>query len=295
MDSNPLVARAEVVIDDYPQDFVNGLGVLSRLTDGKVFVCKYPGAEIPSNGADSTVVAEFTGPHPAGLVGTHIHFLHPVSAKRTVWHVNYQDVIAIGKLFTEGRIWMDRVIALAGPMVRKPRLIRTRVGANTEDLVKDQLLPGEARVISGSILSGHRAAGWARFLGRYHTQLSIIAEDRERRFMGWIAPGAEKFSFVNVFVSSFARKTKKFLLTTSQNGSPRAMVPAGIYEQVMPLDILPTQLLRSLVVEDTDMAQKLGCLELDEEDLALCTFVCPSKYEYGPILRANLTQIEKEG
>ena len=113
--------------------------------------------------------------------------------------------------------------------------------------------------------------------------------------MGWQTPGFEKFSIKRVFASAFFRNSRKFLFTTSTEGSPRAMVPIGMYERVMPLDILPTFLLRALIVGDTEQAQALGCLELDEEDLALCTFVCPGKTEYGPILRENLTRIEKEG
>ncbi|MFZ0256882.1 MAG: Na(+)-translocating NADH-quinone reductase subunit A [Gammaproteobacteria bacterium] len=295
MDSNPLAMRADVVINAHGPDFLHGLTAISKLTSGKVYVCKYPDADIPSSDVASVEVAEFTGPHPVGLPGTHIHFLDPVSAIKAVWHLNYQDVIAIGKLFTTGRLWVERVIALAGPPVVRPRLLRTRLGANTEELVRGELHSGEVRVISGSVLSGHRAAGWARFLGRYHTQLSVIAEERERHFLGWIQPGSDRFSALNVFVSSFFRGRKAFPITTSQQGSPRAMVPIGSYSLVMPLDILPTQLLRSLMVGDTDKAQGLGCLELDEEDLALCTYVCPGKYEYGTVLRRALTQIEKEG
>lgn len=295
MDSNPLAARADVVINAHGPDFLHGLTSVSKLTSGKVYVCKYPNADIPTSDSATVEVAEFAGPHPVGLPGTHIHFLDPVSATKAVWHLNYQDVVAIGKLFTTGRLWVDRVIALAGPAVVRPRLLRTRLGANTEELVRGELAPGEVRVISGSVLSGHRAAGWARYLGRYHTQLSVISEERERHFMGWIHPGPQRFSALNVFVSSFYRGRKPFPLTTSQQGSPRAMVPIGSYSMVMPLDVLPTQLLRSLMVGDTDRAQGLGCLELDEEDLALCTYVCPSKYEYGTVLRRALTQIEKEG
>jgi Na+-transporting NADH:ubiquinone oxidoreductase subunit A len=221
-------------------------------------------------------VAEFEGPHPAGLVGTHIHFLDPVSATKMVWHLNYQDVIAIGKLFTTGKLWTERIISLSGPLVSRPRLIRTRRGANTEELVHDEAAHVLSRVISGSVLAGHRAAGWATFLGRYHNQVCVVAESK------------------NVFISSLFRH-KKFPLDALLNGSRRAMVPIGTYEQVMPLDILPTQLLRALVIQDTDVAQALGCLELDEEDLALCSFVCPSKYEFGPLLRDNLALIEREG
>ena len=295
MDSNPLAPRAEIVVNEQREAFVDGLTVLSKLTEGTVFVCKYPGTDIPSPEIGSVTVAEFSGPHPSGLVGTHIHFLDPVTATKTVWHLGYQDVIAVGKLFTTGRLWVERIIGLTGSMVLNPRLVRARLGASTISLLRDQLAKGEARVISGSILSGHRAAGWARFVGRYHNHITVLGEGRQREFMGWITPGRQKFSAVNVFVSSFFRNRLRLPFNTSQNGSRRAMVPFGVFERVMPLDILPTQLLRAVVVRDTDSAQALGCLELDEEDLALCTFVCPSKYEYGDALRASLNQIEKEG
>ncbi len=295
MDSNPLAADPSVVIAEYSQDFRDGLTVLSRLFDGTVYVCKAPGSAIPVPEDARFVVAEFAGPHPAGLVGTHIHFLKPVSATRSVWHLGYQDVIAVGRLFTAGRLWVERVVSLAGPLVKRPRLLRTRLGANTEDLVRDELPHEESRVVSGSVLNGRRAAGWACFLGRYHTQVSVLREARERQLFGWIAPGTDRFSASNVFLSSFKRGAKRFDFTTSQQGSPRAMVPIGIYERVVPLDVLPTQLLRALLVRDTDAAQALGCLELDEEDVALCSFVCPSKYDFGPVLRQNLEHIEREG
>ncbi len=294
MDTNPLAADPQIIIGQSPEDFTNGLTVLSRLTPGKVYIAKAPGASIPSAELPSVASEEFAGPHPAGLVGTHIHFLAPVSSKRMIWHLNYQDVIAIGRLFTTGRISTERVIALGGPAVVRPRLIRTRLGASTNALIRNELHPGESRVVSGSILSGHHAAGGAAFLGRYHLQVSVLREGRDREFFGWLTPGVNKFSASNIFVSSLL-KGRRFDLTTTQNGSPRAMVPIGSYERVMPLDILPTQLLRALVVKDTDSAQALGCLELDEEDLALCTFVDTGKYDFGPILRENLNQIMKEG
>jgi Na+-transporting NADH:ubiquinone oxidoreductase subunit A len=294
IDTNPLAADPAVVIADAPEHFTNGLTVLCRLIPGKIHVCKAAGADIQTASAPNLQVTEFSGPHPAGLPGTHIHFLAPVSAQRAVWHLNYQDVIAIGRLFTSGRLSPERVVALCGPAVFNPRLIRTRLGASTNELVKDELRHGEARVISGSVLSGHQAVGRTAFLGRYHQQVSVLREGRSRELFGWMAPGLNKYSASKVFLSSlFGRK--EFRLTTSQNGSPRAMVPTGTFERVMPLDILPTQLLRALVVQDTDAAQALGCLELDEEDLALCTFVDTGKYDYGTILRDNLRRIRKEG
>ena len=295
MDTRPLAARVSVVISEFEQDFQNGLKILTRLTDGNVNVCS--DYNDPINVVTHTQVKQvsFSGPHPAGIPGTHIHFVDPVHANKTVWHLNYQDVIAIGKLFITGRLWTERIISLAGPAIREPRLLRVRLGASTDDIIDGELKSGECRIISGSVLSGWRAAGWASYLGRYNLQVTALFEGRKREFFGWIVPGSKKYSKTNALLSSFFRSKAKFDFTTSQNGSPRAMVPIGSYERVMPLDILPTQLLRALMVKDTDLAQSLGCLELDEEDLALCTFVCPSKYEYGPILRENLAQIEKDG
>ena len=299
MDTNPLAADPQVMLAEQTDAFGHGLQLLQALTPGVVHVCKAPGAAIPTpdaSGGDHRIeVTEFEGPHPAGLPGTHIHALNPVGAAETVWHLGYQDVVAIGKLFTTGELWLERVVALAGPVVKEPRLLRTRLGASTEDLVRGAHESVECRVITGSVLSGRRANNWAAYVGRFHTQISILAEGRERELLGWINPAGSKFSFANIFLSSFKRERHSFDFHTSVNGSPRAMVPVGIYERVMPMDILPTQLLRSLLVNDTDSAQKLGCLELDEEDLALCAFVCSGKHDYGPVLRNNLEQIEKEG
>ncbi len=295
MDTRPLAADPNVIISEYQQDFENGLNILARLTEGSVYVCCAQENSLMMQEGEKIKKAVFDGPHPAGIPGTHIHYIDPVNTNKTVWHLNYQDVIAYGKLFTEGRIWTDRIISLAGPAISNPRLLRVRLGASTNDIIEGEVKSGESRIISGSALSGWRAAGWASYLGRFNLQVTAIFEGREREFFGWIVPGMKKYSKSNALLSSFFRKKAKFDFTTSQNGSPRAMVPIGVYERVMPLDILPTQLLRALVTKDTDLAQALGCLELDEEDLALCTFVCPSKYEFGPMLRENLIQIEKEG
>lgn len=291
IDTNPLAADPQAVLRESEDDFARGLTLLGKLTEGPVYVCKAPGVSIAA--AEAQVV-EFAGPHPAGLPGTHIHFLDPVGAAKTVWHIGYQDVVACGKLFATGSLWTERVVALGGPQVEQPRLLRTRQGACLSELTVGQLQPGENRVIAGSVLAGRVASGPLDFLGRYHAQVSVLAEGREREFLGWQKPGVDKFSIKNVFASKLL-PSQLFDFTTSTEGSDRAMVPIGSYEQVMPLDILATLLLRALIVEDTDRAQALGCLELDEEDLGLCTFACPGKHEYGPILRRNLARIEREG
>ncbi|TEW53397.1 Na(+)-translocating NADH-quinone reductase subunit A [Psychromonas sp. RZ22] len=293
MDTNPLAADATVIINDNPQAFTDGLAVLSKLTAGKVYVCKGQAA-LPTSGIVNVEEKIFTGVHPAGLAGTHIHFIDPVSATKQVWSINYQDVIAFGQLFTTGEIYSEKVISLAGPAVSKPRLVRTVLGASVEELTAGELISGQVRAISGSVLCGVTAVGPHAYLGRYHNQVSALIEGYEKELFGWGAPGSNKHSVSRVFLSALNR-AKKFAFTTTTGGSKRAMVPIGQYERVMPLDILPTMLLRDLIVGDTDGAQTLGCLELDEEDLALCTYACPGKYEYGSILRNCLSKIEKEG
>ncbi len=293
MDTNPLAADPTVVISEQQQAFIDGLNVLTTLTEGKVYVTKAADAKVEVGNA-KVQVESFAGPHPAGLVGTHIHFLEPVSATKQVWHIGYQDVIAYGKLFTTGEIATDRVVALAGPGTKKPRLLRTQVGANLRELTKGELAQGKQRIVSGSVLNGQKVDDAHQWLGRFHYQVSVLAEDDNKEFLGWVKPGANMHSVTRAFASHLTPK-KRFAMTSSNNGSERSMVPIGNYERVMPLDILPTILLRDILSGDSEQAQQLGCLELDEEDLALCTYVCPGKYEYGPALRNMLTDIEKEG
>ncbi len=295
MDTNPLAADANVVIEQNKELFVSGLYVVSKLTRGKTYVCSAANAGTPGSDIPGVQIEEFSGPHPAGLPGTHIHTLDPVSEKKTVWQIGYQDVIAIGHLFTTGQIMTERVVSVAGPRVGKPALYRTRLGACLDDVIgvaEPDL--DNARVVSGSIVCGRQTAPLKNYLGRYHQQISVLEEGTKREFLGWQMPGFDKFTTTRVYAGSWLAN-KLFPLTTSTGGSKRAMVPIGTYENVVPLDILPTQLLRSLIVGDTQEAQQLGVLELAEEDLALCTFVCPGKYEYGSILRQNLTTIDKEG
>ena len=292
IDTNPLAADPQVAISEKAAEFEAGLKIVRHLTNGKTYLCKAPGAQIPA--PQGITVSEFAGCHPAGLVGTHIHFLEQVNHQRMVWHIGYQDVIAIGHLFLTGRILTERIISLAGPTVANPRLIRTRLGACLSALVDGQLQTENPRVVSGSVLTGHTAEEAQDFLGRFHNQVSVLEEDCQRQFMGWCMPGFDKFSVKNLFASALLPR-RELPLTTSTHGSLRAMVPTGAFEKVMPLNVKATWLLRTLLTLDTDLAQELGCLELDEEDLALCSFVCSGKMNYGYHLRQTLLKIEKEG
>jgi Na+-transporting NADH:ubiquinone oxidoreductase subunit A len=288
IDTNPLAALPQIIIDSHQQAFRDGLRVVSRLTDGRVYVCSSADAVIPTLDDANVVSAKFAGPHPAGLVGTHIHLLAPAAADRTVWHLGYQDVIAIGRLFTSGRLWTERVISLAGPVVRRPRLVKARLGASMGDLVRDELEEVDCRVISGSVLSGRRATATRGHLRRYHVQASVL---REHRGDGASAGHAERSQF------SFYRwpgwRGRRFRLTTSLHGQPGPMLPLDVFERVMPLDVLVAPLLRALLVGDAETARDLGCLELVEEDLALCSFLCPGKNEYGALLRSILDELDE--
>ncbi|MDO3378697.1 Na(+)-translocating NADH-quinone reductase subunit A [Geoalkalibacter halelectricus] len=293
MATDPLAADPQVVIGERRQEFADGLRVLGHLSSGPLYVCQAPGADLPLAGRAEAVA--FAGPHPAGLPGTHIHHLHPAHLERSAWHIGYQDVIAVGHLFTSGALLNERVVALGGPGMRRPRLVRTLAGAHLGDLLRDELHEGAQRIVSGSPLSGHAARDALAFLGRYHQQVCALPEAASQSPpLGWLRPGFGAFSARRLFAGALSRRTPR-PLDTSLGGGPRAIYPIGTYEQVLPFDFSATYLLRALAVGDSDEAAALGCLELAEEDLALCSFVCPGKNDFGPQLRAVLEEIEKEG
>ena len=294
IDTHPHAPDPQHVIAREAEAFELGQTLLANLVDCPVYLCAAPGADMPQAAHQRISRHDFAGPHPAGLAGTHVHFLMGASLERIAWTIGYQDVIAVGRLFLDGALYVERVVALAGPSVSRPRLVLSRVGADLQALVAGEGEGEDARLLSGSVLGGRAVQSDTAYLGRYHQQVALLPEGRERAFMGWLSPGVSKHSVKGIYLSSWLG-SKPLAMSTNTNGSERAMVPVGAYEKVMPLDILPTQLLRALLVGDTETAQALGCLELDEEDLALCTYVCPGKYEYGGILRDNLTRIEKEG
>lgn len=292
-DSHPLAAIPYIIIDRRKEDFERGLKAIAKLSP-KTYLCKSKPKQLVENQIEGLEEHCFVGPHPSGLVGTHIHNLDPVGQNSFVWHINYQDVIALGSLLNTGKLDTERVISLAGPAAKDPRLVVTRAGACLEELVKDELnTESEVRTISGSVFGGRNAQGPLGYLGKFHHQVSLLKEGRDREFLGWHSPGFDRFSVKPIYLSKMM--FKKFNFTTNGNGSLRSIVPIGSYEKVMPLDIHATYLLRSIMSNNTDMCVKLGALELDEEDLSLCTFVDPCKNDFAPKLRENLIEIEKEG
>ena len=296
LDTEPLSPDPEKIVNLRLEDFNFGISVLKRLIDCPIHISVSENSSLEIIEDEQVKKHRFSGPHPAGLVGTHMHYISPASLTNVNWTIGYQDLMAIGSLFKTGYVSTERVIALSGPQVIEPRYIKTRLGACTDELTAGELTQRENRIISGSVISGREAIGSYAYLGRYHNQISVIAEpnSKDREFMNWLTPGPRKFSKIPLFLSSLFPK-KIFKFKALMNGSDRPIVPIGVYEEVLPLNMLPAMLLRNVVLMDTEKIQDLGGLELDEEDLSLCSYVCPGKYDFGSLLRAGLNKIEVEG
>ena len=296
LDTEPLSPNPEILINMFNEDFGFGLSILKKLTTSPIHLSVSENSSLDIDSDDQLKKHIFSGPHPAGLVGTQMHFISPASLSNVNWTIGYQDIISIGRLFKTGLPSTERIITLAGPQVNQPRYISTRLGACTDEITAGELTQRENRIISGSVISGREAVGAYAYLGRYHNQISVISEpnSKDREFMNWLTPGPRKFSKIPLFLSSLFPK-KLFKFKALMNGSDRPIVPIGVYEEVLPLNFLPAMLLRNIVLIDTEKIQSLGGLELDEEDLSLCSYVCPGKYDFGSLLRAGLNKIEVEG
>ncbi len=296
IDTRPLAPDPAPIVAAAAPAFAVGLAVLARLTEGPVWLCTgedFP--DLPAPAAPSVRRVTFDGPHPAGLPGTHIHHLDPVGAQRTVWHVGYQDVIAAGRLFGEGRLCTERVVALGGEGMQRPRLVRTRLGASVADLVDGELRDAGRglRVLAGSVLDGRPLdAGGSGWLGRFEAQVCAIPEGDGAGLLSWLRAVSRQPSFVGAL--AHLRRRRAVSLSTALGGTATAMIPIESFERLLPMDMLAVPLLRALLIGDLDLARDLGCLELAPEDLALCSFVCPGKNDYGAVLRHNLEQLERE-
>ncbi|WP_026836276.1 Na(+)-translocating NADH-quinone reductase subunit A [Limisalsivibrio acetivorans] len=290
-ESRPLGLSAKLGLEGRGDEFLLGVKALSKLAQ-RVYVCVSDENDVPVEDIPGVEYVCFTGKHPAGLVGTHMHFLRPAHRNRIIWHINWQDTADIGYTMLSGRMPDKRIIAVGGKGVKEPCYMRTYIGASTTDILKNRLEEGEQRVIAGSVLYGRKAEAPVDYIHRYIPQITVIPEGRERKLLGWAGPGFDMHSQKRIFATAFGLGKPDF--DTSLNGSHRPIIPVGNYESVMPLDIIATYLLRAISVQDAETAQKLGCLELDGEDLSLCTYVCAGKNDYAPMLEQVLETIEKE-
>jgi Na+-transporting NADH:ubiquinone oxidoreductase subunit A len=292
IDTSPFAPDPQVIIGRSPKEYQLGLRIVQRLFDGPIHYCTGAVKLLAAEELSTIEQWRFQGPHPAGLPSTHIHFIDPVHEEKTVWHIGYQDIIALGHFFTNGTLYTEKIVSLAGAAVHTPALVTTRVGASLPELCEQESSQESVRILSGSVLSGRESIGNSTFLGRFHNQVSLLKESNGRSFCNWLRPGADRFSMKPLFISAL-QKHLSLPFNTALWGGKRAIFPLGTYEQVMPLDIIATSLLKSLACGDTEKSKDLGCLELIEEDLALCGFVCPGKNEFGTALRQVLTAIER--
>jgi Na+-transporting NADH:ubiquinone oxidoreductase subunit A len=294
MDTSPLAPSPLAMLEGREAAFQTGLKALTILSGGATYLCTADGEDWSGLLADGVTHQAFQGKHPTGNAGVHINSLDPVGSERLVWHIDYQSVADIGEFVAEGKLATERRIAVVGPAALKTGIVKTRRGASTacfKSFAKD----GTVRFVSGSILAGSIANPQCQkgYLGRFAHQLTLVDDAPEREFVGWTKPIGSRWSLSNAYLAKFLKK--KFRVDTDMNGGERAIVPIGNYEKVMPMDILATQMIKALASDDLEGAEKLGVLELAEEDIALCQYVCASKIDITDMLRAMLTRIEKEG
>ena len=289
-DTNPLSVDPYFIIDQDRDDFKNGLEALTRLFSCPIH-CTYQNNNFEIN-VDKINYCQVSGPHPAGLSSTHISQLYPVSINKIAWTINYQDIISLGYLLKNKSLRTHKIVALGGPSVFKPSLISARISGNIDQLTAGKI-DNNSRVVSGSLIYGHASEGIMNYLGFYDSIISAIPDEANDIFLNWLMPGSNLHSKLNVFSSSLL-KPNKFTFNVSLNGGDRAIVPVGSYDEILPMDILVPQLLKALVVGDIEQAVELGMLELAPEDLALASYICPSKYDYCSILANNLNNLYLE-
>ena len=274
IDTQPLAPDPAVIISEYNSQFSLGLKTLCDLVDTPVHLCKAANVEFRPEEPCRVSVSSFADQHPAGLVGRHIHSLCPIGFNgKEVWHINYQDVISLGQLFRTGKPWYERVISLAGSAVKNPRLMTVPLGAAIDDITAGELGAKSFRVISGSVLSGHTSIGHEASLGQRHRQVTALIEASSPQ---------SNASYGSLFYAG-------------RGDESDALIPTTDLDSVAPPGILAVPLLRALIVGDVERARDLGALELVEEDVALLSYTCPSKTNYGPLLRNMLDQIYREG
>jgi len=294
-DTAPLAPDYNFILENTSvSSFRTGISALSKLTRGKIhLVLKGNGADNNIfDGIDGVEKSFFSGPHPAGNVGVHIHHLDPVNKGEVVWYINFQDVISIGRLFEEGIYRPEKIFAVTGSEVINPQYYSIMSGGAVTQIISGNVKAGGLRYISGNVLTGTNI-GNQGFLGFYDSQITVIPEGNYHEFFGWAAPGLNKYSFSRTFLSSLIPK-RSYKLDTNFHGGERAFVVTGQYEKVVPMDIFPMQLLKAIIAQDIDMMENLGIYEVAEEDFALCEFICPSKIEIQSVLRNGLDLMRKE-
>jgi Na+-transporting NADH:ubiquinone oxidoreductase subunit A len=290
-DTSPLAPDLDFALKGEEKFFQAGVDILAKLTTGKVNLGISGNGEISGlfSNTKNVEIHKFVGKHPAGNVGVHIHHVDPIGKGDLVWTVNAFGVVQIGKLFLEGKYDTSKVIALTGSEVKKPQYYKTHTGACIDAFIKNNVADADFRFVSGNVLTGRRIKSDG-YMGFYDQQVTVIPEGNHSEFLGWILPTTSKLSFHRAFgLFSFLNgKDKQYVIDTNTKGEHRAFVQTGVFEQVTPMDILPTYLIKAIMAEDYDDMESLGIYEMIEEDIALCEFVDVSKNELQQILREGL-------
>ena len=284
----PLSVDIHSIIKDNEEFFQLGLTVLSKLTDGQVFLTLKNEIKF-----DDVKVQTISGPHPAGNIGIQIHHTKPLKPNEIVWTVNAQHVITLGRLFKTGIYDPKIVISVGGSGSNKPENLRVTTGSSVGSIIENQQLNSPVRLVSGDVLTGE-IVSQENFIGFYDSTITILNDDVKRPFLGMLSLGNSKtkYSLTNTFLTF---TDSLFNFTTSQNGEKRAMVPINAWENVLPMNILPNPLYRAILSQDIEEMEKLGIWECDDEDFALCSFACPSKIDVGKVIRDGLNLMELEG
>lgn len=291
-DSAPLAPDYAFILKDRGEDLQAGIDALAKLTEGKVHVVNQKVSDSVLAGLKNCDQHTISGPHPAGNVGVQIHHIDPINKGERVWVVNPQDLAAIGSFLRTGKYDNQRTIALTGASVTNASYHKVVIGTSIEAITKGNVNDDKNRFISGNVLTGEKV-GMEGYLGYYHHQVSVIREDAEPEFVGWLLPGFDKFSLSKTFFS-WAMPGKKYDLGTSQHGEERAFVVTGQYEKVFPFDIYPVFLIKAMITKDIEKMENLGVYEVAPEDFALCEFGCTSKINLQEIVREGLDLIQKE-
>ncbi len=294
-DSHPLAPDYDFIFADQENYFQAGIEVLRKFTPGNIHLGLDGRSEVSKVFAHikDVEIHRFMGPHPSGNVGVQIHHIDPINKGDLVWTINPSGVIQIGKLFLEGILDTSKTIALVGSEVVRPLYCKTYSGACINKFIENNVEGKQVRYISGNVLTGTKISPDG-YLGFYDHMITVIPEGHHREFLGWLSMNPNKFSFHRAFglVSFINSKNKEYVIDTNTNGEERSFVITGAFERVLPMDILPTYLLKSIMAEDYDEMEALGIYEVVEEDLALCEFIDPSKHEIQAILRDGLTLLQ---
>lgn len=292
-DSAPLAADYDFVIKGKGEDFQTGLNVLKGLTDGKVYLNVGQDTKAPEFlNAKNVEITLFLGPHPAGNVGTQIHFIDPINKGEVIWIIKAQDVATIGFLFNKGVINPEIIVALTGSEVIKTGYFKTIRGGCIKKMVESNVSNNELRYISGNVLTGTKIRP-DNYLDYYDSTVTVIKEGNYHEFLGWALPGFGKFSTSRSF-PAFLTPNKSYALDTNLHGGERAFVMTGKFEQVFPMDILPLQLIKAIIFEDIDLMENLGIYEVEPEDFALVEFIDTSKTNIQAMVRKGLEIMRKE-